>query len=70
MCENDSFVALVPYWAVWPFELMVLPRRHVLRMADLTGDEQRLLADIVRQVTTRYDNLFRCNFPYSMGWHG
>lgn len=70
MCQNAAFVALVPYWAVWPFETMVLPRRHVQRMADLRADEQRHLADIMRQLTTRYDNLFQCNFPYSMGWHG
>jgi len=70
VCENAAFVAVVPYWAVWPYELLVLPRRHVLRMPDLTAEERALLADMVRQVTTRYDNLFRCCFPYSMGWHG
>ena len=67
---NDHWLAVVPYWAVWPFETLLLPRRHVLRLTELTGDERDQLADILKQLTTRYDNLFEVSFPYSMGWHG
>jgi UDPglucose--hexose-1-phosphate uridylyltransferase len=68
--ENDHWVALVPYWAVWPFELLLLPRRHVLRLPDLGEPERDALADILKRLLTRYDNLFETAFPYSMGWHG
>jgi len=68
--ENEEWVALVPYWAVWPFETMVLPRRHVLQLPDLTDRERTSLADLLKRLLTRYDNLFETSFPYSMGWHG
>ena len=68
--QNDHWVAVVPFWAVWPFETVLLPRRHVLRVPDLTGTERDSLADILRRLLTRYDNLFEVSFPYSMGWHG
>lgn len=68
--QNEHWVALVPFWAVWPFETMVLPRRHVLRMPDLDDAERNSLADLLRRLLTRYDNLFQVSFPYSMGWHG
>lgn len=68
--ENEHWVALVPYWAVWPYEILLLPRRHVLRMPDLTEAERHGLADILKRQLTRYDNLFQVSFPYSMGWHG
>jgi UDPglucose--hexose-1-phosphate uridylyltransferase len=67
---NAHWVMLVPYWAVWPFELLLLPRRHVLRLPDLTADERSALAQILKSSLTRYDNLFETSFPYSMGWHG
>jgi UDPglucose--hexose-1-phosphate uridylyltransferase len=67
--ENDHFVALVPYWAVWPFETLVLPRRHLGSFTDLTDPERAALADILKAVTTRYDNLFQISFPYTMGFH-
>ncbi|KAA0190017.1 hypothetical protein HAZT_HAZT001703 [Hyalella azteca] len=70
VCSNDSWLVLVPYWAVWPYETMVLPKEHVRRFTDLTPEQRDSLADIIRQITTRYDNLFSCSFPYSMGWHG
>lgn len=70
VCDNAHWVALVPFWAVWPFETMLLPRRRVLALADLVPAERDALADLLRRVTVRYDNLFRCSFPYSMGWHG
>jgi UDPglucose--hexose-1-phosphate uridylyltransferase len=68
--ENDHWVVVVPYWATWPYEVLLLPRRHVLRLPDLNGDERLALADILKRFLTRYDNLFEVSFPYSMGWHG
>ena len=69
VCENAHFVALVPFWAVWPFETMVVSRRHIGAIADLAPDERRGLAEIFKRLTTRYDNLFQTSFPYSMGFH-
>ena len=68
--QNEHWLAVVPYWAVWPFELMLLPRRHVLRLPDLDDAERNALADILKKLLTKYDNLFETSFPYSMGWHG
>lgn len=68
--ENKDWAAFVPYWAIWPFEILLLPRRHVLRLPDLTDSERDALADILKRLLTRYDNLFEVSFPYSMGWHG
>ncbi|MBP7963866.1 MAG: UDP-glucose--hexose-1-phosphate uridylyltransferase [Caldilineaceae bacterium] len=68
--ENADWVALVPFWAVWPFEIMLLPRRAVQALPDLTDAERDTLASILKRLTTRYDNLFETSFPYSMGWHG
>jgi len=67
--ENEHFVALVPYWAVWPFEMMLISRRHVQSIDQLSGPERNGLADIIKQLTVRYDNLFNVSFPYSMGFH-
>ncbi|MGB8475651.1 MAG: UDP-glucose--hexose-1-phosphate uridylyltransferase [Candidatus Acidiferrum sp.] len=69
VCENEGFVALVPYWAVWPFESMILSRRHAASLAALEDTEHRDLADILQKLTIRYDNLFETAFPYSMGFH-
>jgi len=68
--ENAHWLAVVPFWAVWPFEILLVPRRHVLRLPDLLPAERDKLADILRRLLTRYDNLFEVSFPYSMGWHG
>ncbi len=68
--ENEHWLAVVPYWAVWPFELLLMPRRHVLRLPNLHDDERDTLADILKRLLTKYDNLFEMSFPYSMGWHG
>jgi UDPglucose--hexose-1-phosphate uridylyltransferase len=68
--ENAGWMAVVPYWAVWPFETLLLPRRHVRRLPDLTDAERDSLANILKRLLTRYDNLFATSFPYSMGWHG
>ena len=69
VCANDGFVALVPFWAVWPFELLVISREPVQHLGQLDGAARDALADIVRQVTVRYDNLFEVSFPYSAGVH-
>ncbi|SDZ56507.1 UTP-hexose-1-phosphate uridylyltransferase /UDP-glucose-hexose-1-phosphate uridylyltransferase [Jannaschia faecimaris] len=68
--ENSHWIAVVPYWATWPFETLLMPKRHVPQLTDLTGDERDTLADILKRLCTRYDNLFTTEFPYSMGWHG
>jgi len=69
VCENEHFTALVPFWAVWPFETMIVGRRHVSSLPEFGNDERDALADVFRRLTVRYDNLFECSFPYSMGWH-
>ena len=67
--ENEHFVAIVPYWATWPFETIVLPRRHMSSFPDMTPAERNGMAAILKSVTTRYDNLFQVSFPYTMGFH-
>lgn len=67
--ENDSFVALVPYWAVWPFETMIVPKRHVSSIIDLNEQEIVDYASILKILTIKYDNLFETSFPYSAGIH-
>jgi len=69
VAANEHFTALVPFWAVWPFEILLIGHRHVRALADLDDVEISGLADILSQVTTRYDNLFEVSFPYSMGFH-
>ena len=68
--ENAYWCALVPYWAIWPFEILLLPRRQILRLPDLEDDERDGLAQILKSLLVKYDNLFETSFPYSMGWHG
>jgi UDPglucose--hexose-1-phosphate uridylyltransferase len=60
----------VPFWAVWPYETLLLPKRHVRHLPDLTEPERLDLADILKRLLAKYDNLFEISFPYSMGWHG
>jgi UDPglucose--hexose-1-phosphate uridylyltransferase len=67
---DADWVAVVPYWAVWPFELLVLPRRRVGRLPDLRPEERASLARALGRVLGCYDRLFAVSFPYSMGWHG
>jgi UDPglucose--hexose-1-phosphate uridylyltransferase len=69
ICANQHFTALVPYWAVWPFEALVLPHRAMSTLMELSATETEALADVLKRLTTRYDNLFECSFPYSMGFH-
>jgi len=66
---NDAFLVVVPWWAVWPFEVLVIARRHVASLPEFTPAERDDLADALRRMTTRYDNLFTTSFPYSMGFH-
>ncbi len=66
---NDHFTAMVPFWAVWPFEVLVSAHRPIAYMKDLTASEVSALAEVFKQVATRYDNLFEISFPYSMGFH-
>lgn len=68
--QDEHWIAVVPYWAVWPYETLLIPRRHVLRLPDLNEQERRALSRILKRLLTRYDNLFETSFPYSMGWHG
>ena len=68
--ENNDWLVVVPYWAAWPFETLLLPKFSVSRMTELSEPQKVTLADIIKQITIRYDNLFKCSFPYSMGWHG
>ncbi len=69
VCENEEFIAVVPYWAVWPFETLVLSRAHTGSLAEFSEAQKRGLADILKQLTVRYDNLFQTSFPYTMGFH-
>jgi len=67
--QNEHFSALVPFWAIWPFEILVLSRRHISGIDEFTNDETLALATILKCVTARYDRLFQTPFPYSMGFH-
>ncbi len=67
--SNDHFTAVVPFWAVWPFEVLVSAHRATQSLADLTSSEVSALAEVFKHVTTKYDNLFEISFPYSMGFH-
>ena len=67
--ENANWVVLVPYWAVWPFETMVLPKWAIRSMDEMTAPERFTLAEALSFITIRYDNLFKTSFPYSMGFH-
>ena len=66
---NEHFTALVPFWAVWPFEIMLAAHRPVASLPDLSASELTALAEVLQRVTTLYDNLFEVSFPYSMGFH-
>lgn len=67
--ETEHWVAVVPYWAVWPFETLLLPKVHVKRLTELTDAQAKDLAVILKKLATKYDNLFETSFPYSMGFH-
>ncbi len=67
--ENESFLSVVPFWAVWPFETLVISKRHLTALDGLSDAERDDLASILKRVTARYDRLFQVSFPYSMGFH-
>ncbi len=67
---NEHWLSVVPWWAIWPFETLIIPKRHVTGLHELSGDEQAALAELLKNLLSRYDNLFQASFPYSMGWHG
>lgn len=69
VCQNEHFVALVPFWAVWPFETMIISKRCVQYITDFTSEETRAYASILKSITVRYDHLFESSFPYSAGMH-
>jgi UDPglucose--hexose-1-phosphate uridylyltransferase len=69
VCQNDDFIAIVPFWAVWPFETLVLSLHHVGALTEMSAAQRAAFADILKRLTTRYDNLFETSFPYTMGLH-
>jgi UDPglucose--hexose-1-phosphate uridylyltransferase len=68
--ETDHWIAVVPYWAAWPFETLLMPKFKCARLTDVNNTQKSDLAIALKKLTSRYDNLFQCSFPYSMGWHG
>ena len=69
MIKNEHFTALVPFWAVWPYEAMIVPRRPMRDLTELSEEEVAAFAAIFRALTIRFDNIFQTSFPYSMGIH-
>jgi UDPglucose--hexose-1-phosphate uridylyltransferase len=69
LLENEHFVALIPYWAVWPYETMILPKRKLAHIGLLSESEKISYAEILKQLTIKYDNIFNTSFPYSAGIH-
>lgn len=67
--ENEHFVALVPFWAIWPYETIIISKRHFQNLVQFTPEEKRALAEILKRLTSKYDNLFEISFPYSAGIH-
>jgi UDPglucose--hexose-1-phosphate uridylyltransferase len=67
--ENASFFAVCPWWATWPFEVMIVAKQHKRALVDFNDEERKRLAEAIAEVTRRYDNLFETSFPYSMGLH-
>lgn len=67
--QNDSFVCVVPFWAIWPFETLVLAKNHTNILLNFSDKQKLDLAETLSVITTKYDNLFKCSFPYSMGIH-
>jgi UDPglucose--hexose-1-phosphate uridylyltransferase len=68
--ETEHWIAVVPYWAAWPFETLLMPKFACARLTDVNSAQKADLAMAIKKLTSRYDNLFQCSFPYSMGWHG
>lgn len=68
--SNDDWLVVVPYWAAWPFETLLISRNRNKRIDDLTQQQINNLAIVIKELTMKYDNMFKCSAPYSMGWHG
>ena len=69
VCQNNSFVALIPFWAVWPYEVLIVPRRHFQHIGLMSSAEKISFAAILKEITQRFDLLFNTSFPYSSGIH-
>ena len=69
-CENEHWAVLVPFWALWPYETLLIPKVHVPSMDVLPEEMKSTLAQILKTFLSAYDRMFDCMFPYSMGWHG
>ncbi len=69
IAKNEHWVVLIPYWAIWPFETLLLPRRNMQYLTELSEEEKTALAKILKEILIRYDNLFNTSFPYTFGWH-
>jgi UDPglucose--hexose-1-phosphate uridylyltransferase len=69
VCGNEHFLAVVPFWAIWPYEILLVSKRHLGSMSVLDEAARSALADILKSITNRYDNLFQVSCPYSMGFH-
>ena len=69
VCENEHFAVVVPYWGTWPFETMLISKRHAGCISELSSDERVGLADMIQSIARKYDHVFGVSFPYSMGWH-
>jgi UDPglucose--hexose-1-phosphate uridylyltransferase len=67
--ETEHWIAVVPYWVAWPFETILMPKYTCARLVDVSSEQSADLAIAIKELTSRYDNLFQCSFPYSMGWH-
>jgi UDPglucose--hexose-1-phosphate uridylyltransferase len=67
--KNEGFLVVVPFWAVWPFETLILPWQHMADLSGISGGQSRQLADVLQKLTAGYDRLFNIPFPYSMGFH-
>lgn len=70
VAENDEWLCVVPYWAIWPFEVLLAPLKHTRRLNDIDENQREGLAAIMHELLVKYDNIFNTSFPYSMGWHG
>ena len=67
--EDEHFVSLIPYWAVWPYETMIVPKRKIAHIGELSDNEKLAFAEVLRKTTIRLDNIFQTSFPYSAGIH-
>jgi UDPglucose--hexose-1-phosphate uridylyltransferase len=69
VCQNEHWLVVVPFWAAWPFETLLIAKDHLVDFNGLSAAQADSLAAILKELTIRYDNVFNCSFPYSMGWH-